>query len=122
MSDVNTAIQREEWGDVVILRIQSNSVDAISAAHIEQACSEMKPITVLDFSDVAFINSAGISVLLKFVVAARKNGFKVFCIHVSPHHQKIFKMVEMTRFMPIIEEQDLAAYTAAGSSHQPTAA
>jgi len=122
MSDLNTVIKREEWGDVVILRIQSNSVDAISAANIEQACSEMKPITVLDFSDVAFINSAGISVLLKFVVAARKSGFKVFCIHVSPHHQKIFKMVEMTRFMPIIEEQDLAAYTAADSSHHSTAA
>ena len=122
MSDINTVIKREEWGDVVILRIQSNSVDAISASIIEQGCSDMKPITVLDFADVAFINSAGISVLLKFVVAARKNGHKVFCIHVSPHHQKIFKMVEMTRFMPIIEEQDLAAYTAAGSSHQPTAA
>jgi anti-anti-sigma factor len=122
MSDVQQVIRREEWGDVAILRILTNSVDAISASAIEQACTEMKPITVLDFADVAFINSAGISVLLKFVVAARKNGHKVFCIHVSPHHQKIFKMVEMTRFMPIIEEQDLAAYTTASGAQQPTIA
>ena len=107
---MDSVIQREELGDVAILRISTNSIDAISAAAIELACSTMKPITVLDFSDVAFINSAGISVLLKFVVAARKNGHKVFAMNVSPHHQKIFKMVEMTRFMPIIEEADLAAY------------
>jgi anti-anti-sigma factor len=107
---MDAVIQREEFGDVSVLRITTNSVDAVSAAAIETACSTMKPITVLDFADVAFINSAGISVLLKFVVAARKAGYKVFAMHVSPHHQKIFKMVEMTRFMPIIEEQDLAAY------------
>lgn len=110
MSDINSVVLREESGDVVLLRLMTNSIDAVSAAAVERACSEMKPITVLDFADVAFINSAGISVLLKFVVAARKSGYKVFCLNVSPHHQKIFKMVEMTRFMPIIEEQDLAAY------------
>ena len=121
MNELDTVIQREDLGNVVILRIVTNSVDAVSAAAIEQSCSAMKPMTVLDFADVAFINSAGISVLLKFVVAARKNGYKIFCMNVSPHHQKIFKMVEMTRFMPIIEPQDLHAYLNAGES-QPTSA
>ena len=107
---MDAVIQREEFGEVAVLHITTNSVDAVSAAAIEASCTTMQPITVLDFADVAFINSAGISVLLKFVVAARKSGYKIFAMHVSPHHQKIFKMVEMTRFMPIIEEQDLAAY------------
>ncbi len=104
------AIRREESGDVAVLHIMTNSVDAISAAAIEAACTTMFPITVLDFSNVAFINSAGISALLKFVVAARKAGYKLFAMHLSPHHQKIFKMVEMSRFMPTIEERDLATY------------
>ena len=112
MSDAQNVIKREEVGEMAILRILTNSVDAVSAAAIESAGTDMRAITVLDFADVAFINSAGISVLLKFVVAARKAGHKIFSIHVSPHHQKIFKMVEMTRFMPIIEEQDLASYAA----------
>jgi anti-anti-sigma factor len=100
-------INREEFGDVAVLHITTTSVDAISAA---AACTDMRPITVLDFADVAFINSAGISALLKFVVSARKSGFKLFAMNVSPHHQKIFKMVEMSRFMPTIQERDLAAY------------
>jgi anti-anti-sigma factor len=107
MSDV---VSREEFGEVVVLHIRTNSVDAVSAAAIEQACTDMRPITVLDFDEVAFINSAGISVLLKFVVRARKSGYKLFAMNLSPHHQKLFKMVEMSRFMPTIEERDLAAY------------
>ncbi|MBC8162621.1 MAG: STAS domain-containing protein [Roseiflexaceae bacterium] len=108
MSDA--VIRREEFGDVVVLHITTTSIDAVSATAIEAACVNMRPITVLDFADVAFINSAGISALLKFVVSARKSGFKLFATHVSLHHQKIFKMVEMSRFMPSIEDQDLATY------------
>ncbi|HEU5016060.1 MAG TPA: STAS domain-containing protein [Roseiflexaceae bacterium] len=103
-------ISREEFGDVAVLHIQTTSVDAISAAAIQAACTAMRPITVLDFADVAFINSAGISALLKFVVASRKGGYKLFAMNVSPHHQKIFKMVEMSRFMPTIKEEELATY------------
>jgi anti-anti-sigma factor len=109
MSDV---IRREEFGEVAVLHITTNSVDAISAAAIEAiaTATEMRPITVLDFSNVAFINSAGISALLKFVVTSRKAGHKLFAMNVTAHHQKIFKMVEMSRFMPTIEERDLATY------------
>ena len=107
MSDI---IRREEFGEVALLHITTSSVDAISAAAIEAACAQMRPITVLDFDEVSFINSAGISALLKFVVTARKAGYKLFAMNVSPHHPKIFKMVEMSRFMPTIEERDLAVY------------
>lgn len=107
MSDI---IHREEFGELAILHITTTSVDAISAAAIAAECQAMCPITVLDFSEVSFINSAGISALLKFVVSSRKAGYKLFAMHVSPHHQKVFKMVEMSRFMPPIEERDLAEY------------
>ncbi|WP_129628092.1 STAS domain-containing protein [Candidatus Oscillochloris fontis] len=107
MSDI---IRREEFGEVVILHITTTSVDAVSAAAISTEYTAMRPITVLDFREVSFINSAGISALLKFVVSARKSGYKLFAMHVSPHHQKIFKMVEMSRFMPTIDERDLAEY------------
>ncbi|GAC1651208.1 MAG: STAS domain-containing protein [Herpetosiphon sp.] len=105
-------IRREDNGHLVVLRIGLSNVDAVSADQIAAACANMRPVTALDFRAVNFINSAGISALLKFVVAARKSGYKIFAINVSPHHQKIFKMVEMSRFMPIINEVDLPAQTA----------
>ena len=103
-------IRREACGEVAILHITSSSVDAVSAAAIASACQQLEAVTVLDFGEVAFINSAGISALLKFVVQARKSGQKLFAMNLTPHHQKVFKMVEMSRFMPTIELQDLAAY------------
>ncbi len=105
-------IRRQSFGDVAVLSIMISSVDGVSATAIQDAAlaSEMCPITVLDFANVSFINSAGISALLKFVAPAHKSGNKLFAMHVSPHHQKIFKMVEMSRFMPTIEEHELAAY------------
>ena len=78
MSDI---IRREEFGEVALLHITTSSVDAISAAAIEAACAQMRPITVLDFDEVSFINSAGISALLKFVVTARKAGYKLFAMN-----------------------------------------
>ncbi len=103
------SIRREVQGELAILRINTPSLDAIAAAAIEQVCADMRPITALDFDHVNFINSAGISALLKFVVQSRTAGYKLFAINVSPHHQKVFKVVEMSRFMPIVAERDLAA-------------
>ncbi|MFN8476429.1 MAG: anti-sigma factor antagonist [Kouleothrix sp.] len=48
--------------------------------------------------------------ITQIVVSTWKAGNKLFAMNVSPHHQKIFKMVEMSRFMPTIEERDLATY------------
>ncbi len=100
-------IQMEDRGNIAIVHIQTPSIDAVSAREIEEFCGRSRKTTVLDFGEVAFINSAGISGLLKFIVAARKRGHLVYGIRVSPHHRKIFKMVELSRFMPIIEESEL---------------
>jgi anti-anti-sigma factor len=100
-------IQMEDRGNIAIVHIRNPSIDAVSARDIEDFCGRSRKTTVLDFGEVAFINSAGISGLLKFIVAARKQGHRVYAINVSPHHRKIFKMVELSRFMPVIEESEL---------------
>jgi anti-anti-sigma factor len=101
-------IHMQDRGNVAIVHIQTPSVDAVSAREIEEICGRSRKTTVLDFAEVAFINSAGISGLLKFIVAARKRGHRVYATNVSRHHRKIFKMVELSRFMPLIEEEEIA--------------
>lgn len=100
----------DSHGELSIVRIPYAAVDSISVASIEQACGDLPPVTALDFRNVRFINSIGLSALLKFVVAARKNGYKLFAINVSRHHQKLFKLVEIARFMPIADEQELLSH------------
>jgi anti-anti-sigma regulatory factor len=63
---------------------------------------------VLDFGKVLFINSAGISALLKLVIEARKHGKKLYAIIVTAHHRKVFEMVDMLRYMPVTTLEDLS--------------
>jgi len=102
-------IQFQEKNGIAIVLIQTPSIDTHSAREIGQACGWSRKATVLDFAQVAFINSAGITGLLRFIVAARKQGHRLYAVNVNPHHRKAFKMVELSRFMPIIEASDIAA-------------
>lgn len=95
------SIMIEQNDGLTIVRILTDSVDAVSAKEIEQAADQLHEMTVLDFGKVLFINSAGISALLKLVIEARKQGKQLYAMNVTAHHRKVFEMVDMLRYMPI---------------------
>jgi anti-anti-sigma factor len=101
------ALKIDQGNDVTIIHIQNDSVDAVSAREIAAAGSQMQTNTILDFASVMFINSAGISALLKLVIEARKQGKKLYAVNVTAHHRKVFEMVDMLRYMPIAKMEDL---------------
>jgi len=101
------SIMIEQNDGLTIVRILTDSVDALSAKEIEQAAVQLREVTVLDFGKVLFINSAGISALLKLVIEARKQGKKLYAINVTAHHRKVFEMVDMLRYMPVTTLDDL---------------
>jgi anti-anti-sigma factor len=96
----------EQANELTIIRIMTDSIDAVSAREIAAANDQMQPITIMDFGAVMFINSAGISALLKLVIEARKQGKKLYAVNVTAHHRKVFEMVDMLRYMPIARMED----------------
>src|SRR5450759_2295169 len=103
------SIMIEQGPHHTLIHILNDSVDALSAREIEQVRSQMRELTVLDFDKVLFINSAGISALLKLVIEARKHGQQLFAVNVTAHHRKVFEMVDLLRYMPILEEEEYRA-------------
>lgn len=101
------ALKIDQGNDVTVIHIQNDSVDAVSAREIAAAGDQMQTNTILDFGSVMFINSAGISALLKLVIEARKQGKKLYAVNVTAHHRKVFEMVDMLRYMPIAKMEDL---------------
>ncbi len=101
------ALKIDQGNEATIIHIQNDSVDAVSAREIANTSEQMKGTTVLDFGSVMFINSAGISALLKLVIEARKQGKKLYAVNVTAHHRKVFEMVDMLRYMPIAKMEDL---------------
>ncbi len=102
------SIMIEQNEGLTIVRNLTDSVDALSAKEIEQAAGQLREVTVLDFGKVLFINSAGISALLKLVIESRKQGKKLYAINVTAHHRKVFEMVDMLRYMPVTTLEDLS--------------
>ncbi|MBN9393188.1 MAG: STAS domain-containing protein [Chloroflexi bacterium] len=97
----------EQGNAFTIIHIQNDSVDATSAKEIAGIKDRMNQTTIMDFGPVMFINSAGISALLKLVIEARKQGKKLYAVNVTAHHRKVFEMVDMLRYMPIAKMEDL---------------
>lgn len=105
------SIKIEQSNGLTIVHILTDSVDALSAKEIEAAAGELRDVTALDFGQVLFINSAGISALLKLVIEARKQGKKLYALNVTAHHRKVFEMVDMLRYMPVTTLEELQAPT-----------
>jgi len=60
---------------------------------------------VLNFTAVTYINSLGIAVLIRIVRALYKAGCHSFAFGINQHYKKLFRMVGLTDYMTIYENE-----------------
>ncbi|MBE3555289.1 MAG: STAS domain-containing protein [Thermicanus sp.] len=60
---------------------------------------------LFDMTNVSYVNSAGIALLIRFVREARKNQYQVAAFGVSPHYQKIFRIVGLTSYIELFADE-----------------
>ncbi|WP_298821333.1 STAS domain-containing protein [Chloroflexus sp.] len=67
---------------------------------------------LLNFRQNDYINSAGIAILIGIVTEVNQNGQKLAVSGLSPHFQKIFRMVGLAQYAEIYqtEEEALSAF------------
>jgi anti-anti-sigma factor len=53
----------------------------------------------LDISQVTYINSGGMAVLIRLTRMGRKAGAHTFAWGVTPHYEKLFRMVGLTEYL-----------------------
>ncbi|BBH23957.1 anti-sigma factor antagonist [Paenibacillus baekrokdamisoli] len=53
----------------------------------------------LDISQVAYINSGGMALLIRLARMGRKAGAHTFAWGVTPHYEKLFRMVGLTEYL-----------------------
>lgn len=71
----------------------------------EQGGPAVGRILVLNFNRVPYTNSLGIAILIRLVRTLAKAGGTVFAYGVSPHYQKLFRMVGLTEYMMIYPDE-----------------
>ena len=107
--DIQVSISQKD--DVSILQIKGD-VTAISGETIEEAYQKVsmdgaKKI-LLYFDKDGYINSGGIAILIGIASESRKNEQRIRITGLSPHFQKIFNMVGLTKYTEIFQTEELA--------------
>lgn len=62
---------------------------------------EGKRCLVLNFTEVSYINSIGIALLIRIVRTLLDAGCSTFAYGLTPHYQKLFRMIGLTEHMLI---------------------
>lgn len=61
---------------------------------------------VLNFSEVQYINSSGIALLIRLLRSAMNDGgLETFAYGLAAHYQKLFRMVGLTEYMSIYPDE-----------------
>ena len=96
-------------GQITILRfsgdISSTSHDALLGTY--ETVSKSQPV-LLDFSKVDYINSSGIALVIQMLMEANKNGQKIAAFGLTPHFQKVFTMVGITKYASLYPDEATA--------------
>ena len=107
--DIQLSISQKD--DVSILNIKGD-VTATTGETIEEAYQKVSTAgakkILLYFDKDGYINSGGIAILIGIASESRKNEQKIRITGLSPHFQKIFDMVGLTKYTDIFPTEELA--------------
>lgn len=99
-------IRLETRGVVTLMDIQGD-VTTFSEPFLNEAYQNVNDqgakTILLSFDEGAYINSGGIAILIQLLAETRRHGQQIGITGLSPHFQKIFNMVGITKFAKIYE-------------------
>ena len=67
------------------------------------------PAVLLNFSEVDYINSTGIAVIVGMLARARKDNREVIAYGLSDHYKEIFSITRLSDFMAVLDNEEQAA-------------
>jgi anti-sigma B factor antagonist len=116
MQEQGTQVKVEEvrcsTGDpITVLRfagdITSTSQAAVLGTFQGLPADTVKRI-LLDFSKVEYLNSSGIALVIQMMIAASKHGQTIQTFGLTPHFQKVFTMVGITKYTKLHPDEATA--------------
>ncbi len=110
---LETRVHRQSGVAIVDLRGEINSFaeEALDTAYAE-ACSFNPGAILLDFSQVDYINSTGIALIVSLMAKARNGGCRIIASGLNEHYREIFQITRLSDFMTIYPDQNTALVNA----------
>lgn len=81
--------------------------ELINAAYTEAVAGGPRRV-LLNFSDVSYINSTGIALIVGLLAEARGAGRTMLACGLSDHYKEIFEITRIADFVTIVDDEDAA--------------
>jgi anti-anti-sigma factor len=111
MAEAKLEVGIREEGNIAVIdlrgEINAFAEAALINAYMEARSTEAKSLA-LNFSDVEYINSTGIALIVSLLARARKDNQKVIAFGLSDHFTNIFEITRLSDFMQIVSDEAAA--------------
>lgn len=115
MAEKGTQVKTEEvqCGPGVLITILRFAGDITSTSQAAvlgtyQGLPESAKKILIDFTKVEYLNSSGIALIIQLMIAASKHGQIIQTFGLTPHFQKVFTMVGITRYTKLHPDEQTA--------------
>jgi len=111
MAEAQLEIKIRVEDDVAVVDLQGEinafAEAALINAYMEASSTEAKSLA-LNFSDVEYINSTGIALIVGLLAKARKDNQEVIAFGLTDHYKDIFEITRLSDFMQIVPDESAA--------------
>ena len=106
ISGFGASVRHQPSAAIVDLQGEINSLaeNTLNAAY-DEAASQQPEMLLLNFSQVDYINSAGIALVVGLLKRARQAGLPLIAYGLSEHYVEIFQITRLTDFMPLFPDE-----------------
>lgn len=94
-------------GDTAVIDLQGE-INGLAEAGLNNAYTQAEAnasTIVLNFSQVDYINSTGIALIVGLLARARKERKTLAVYGLSPHYREIFEITRLVDFMKVFEDE-----------------
>jgi anti-anti-sigma factor len=108
---------------VAVIRLRGE-INAFAAPALEsaysQACTTDPGTILLNFSEVDYINSTGIALIVGLLSQARRSNRRLIACSLNEHYQEIFSITRLVDFMNVYPDE-ASALASSGPISTPAA-
>lgn len=118
---LDTAVHYRSGITIVELRgeITTFAEEALNEAFAE-ASNATPEVILLDFSNVDYINSTGIALIVGLLMRSRSAQKRLLACGLNDHYREIFAITQLADFMPIFADQASALADLQAAAPPPT--
>lgn len=108
----NLLVASVRRNDDLIIIDMDGDIDSFADEALENAYSAAEAAgdgaILLNFSNVGYINSTGIALIVGMLARARKSHRKLMTAGLTPHYEEIFNITRLSDFMDMYPDEESA--------------